>query len=169
MAFRNPSPSTSTPILGITDLATSGTVLYPFTIPQDADSIIAKIYLNSTWSAAGSAAVTIQTTEDGGSTWRDVSSTTIGNATVAATLGNQNAHFIPISCMGGVGGPKISNYVGSVAASTLVLGQTTASAIGTVSGLPMMGTFGRVQITYTSTITTGGINVVIYAPTQETR
>jgi len=167
MSFRN--PTASAPILGITDTATSGTVLYPFTIPTDSDSIVAKIYLNSTWSAAGSAAVTIQTTEDGGTTWRDVSSTTIGNATVAATMGNQNAHFIPIPCISDTGGLKLSGYVGSVAASTFVLAQTAASVVGQVSGMPMVSSLGRVQITYTSTITTGGINVVIYAPTQEYR
>ena len=169
MAFASPSAS-SHKIFSLADTSTAAaTTTYNFTIPQDSDGIIAKIWLASTWSASGTAAITIQTTEDGGSTWRDVSSTTVGASTVAAQVGNQNAHFIPINCISSVGGPKIANYVGSVAASTLVLTGTNASVTGTVSGLPMMGTLGRVQITYTGTISTGGVNVDIFAPTVELR
>lgn len=167
MSFRNPS-ATSSSIFNLTDVSTSGTVTQLFTIPQDADSIVAKVWLQSTWSASGTATVTIQTTEDGGSTWRDVAATTIGASTVAATFGNQNAHFIPIPCISG-NGRGIANYVGSVAASTLGLAAVNASAVGVMSAMPMISTLGRVQITYTATISTGGVNVQIFAPTQEYR
>ena len=167
MAYKSPSASSSSIIL-VTDLATSGTVNNLFTIPQDVDGIVAKIWLNSTWSAAGSALIYIQTTEDGGTTWRDVSVTSIGAATIAATVGQQNAHFIPIGCISG-SAQGIENYVGSVAASSLSAGTANASAVGAISGLPMLGTLGRIQITYASTITTGGINVQIFAPAGELR
>lgn len=165
MSFRGP---TSNSIFQITDVSTSGVIQNQFTIPMDADSIFAKIWLQSTWSATGTATVTIQTTEDGGTTWRDVTATTIGSSTVAASMGNQYAHLIPIPCISG-NGRGIANYVGSVAASTLALAAVNASAVGTASALPMLSVLGRVQIAYTATISTGGVNVQIFAPTQEYR
>lgn len=164
MAFKSPSASSNS-IFQVTDTATSGTVLYTFNIPSDVESCVAKIWLQGTWSASGTATIYIQTTEDGGTTWRDVSVTNIGASTVAASLNNTNAHFIPIFTQGGTDHGS-SNYVGSVAASTLSAGASTAaSAIGVASGLPFMSTLGRVQITYTATISTGGVNVQIFAPT----
>lgn len=167
MSFKSPSASSSS-IIQVVELNTSGTNNYLFTIPSDVDSICAKVWLNSTWNASGSAIVYIQTTEDGGSTWRDVSVTNIGAATVAATVGNQNAHFISIGCIG-QSTRGVSNYIGSVAASTLNLTQVNASAAGNTSGMPMLGTLGRISVVYTSTITTSGINVQIFAPTGELR
>lgn len=164
MAFRNPAAGASS-IFFLQDVSTAATTTtYLFTIPQDADSIMAKVYLNSTWNASGTATVTLQTSEDGGTTWRDVGATTIGASTVAATMGNQNAHFIDIGCIG-TSDRGTANYIGSVAASTLALAAVNASAVGTTSGMPMMGTLGRIQVTYTATITTGGLNVQIFAPT----
>lgn len=164
MAYRNPSASSSS-IFNLHDVSTAAaTTTYLFNLPQDAESAVAKIWLDSTWNASGTANIFIQTTEDGGTTWRDVSVTNIGASTVAATVGNQNAHFIPLNVLGGTD-HGTSNYVGSVAASTLSAGASApASAIGTASGVPLMSTLGRVQITYTSTITTGGVNVQIFAP-----
>lgn len=163
MAFRSPSAS-SAKILSVNDTATSGTVLYPFSIPQDAENCVAKVWLATGWSASGTATITIQTSEDGGTTFRDVAAVTVGASTVAATMGNQNAHFIPLWIIGGTD-HGVANYVGSVAASTLALAATNASAVGVTSGLPLMGTFGRVQIVYTATISTGGVLVDIFAPT----
>lgn len=162
MAFRNPSASSSS-VLNIHDVSTSGIITQNFTVPQDSESLCAKIWLDSTWNATGTATVFIQTTEDGGTTWRDVSVTQVGASTVAATVGNQNAHFIPLNLTGG-SDHGISNYVGSVAASTLTAGITNASMVGTVSGLPILGTLNRVQIAYTATITTGGVNVQVFSP-----
>lgn len=164
MALRNTFPTASS-IISVTDTATSGAVTYPFTVPQDCESIVAKVWLQSTWSASGTAIVFIQTTEDGGTTWRDVASTTIGASTVAASMGNQYAHFIPISLTANTDKGS-TNYVGSVAASTISLAAVNASAVGITSGLPMMSTAGRIQIQYTATISTGGVNVQIFAPTQ---
>lgn len=167
MAFASPSPS-SRKVISITDTATSGTVLYPFTIPQDSDSIVAKVWLQGTWSASGTATIVFQTSEDGGTTWRDVAGTTIGAATVAASMNNTNAHFISIACIGS-NAKGAANYVGSVAASSAGVTAVNASAVGTVTGLPMLGTAGRIQIVYTATISTGGVNIDVFAPTAEMR
>lgn len=165
MALSSPSAS-SRSILSIVDTATTGVVNYPFTVPQDAQSIVAKIFLSAGWSAAGSAIVYLQTSEDGGTTWRDMSATSIGTATVAASMNNTNAHFISIALAANVD-RGAANYIGSVAASTLALVAPAASVNGQTSGLPVLGTANRVQIAYTSTITTGGINVTVYAPTTD--
>lgn len=161
MAFASPSAS-SRKILSVTNTATSaGVTTYNFFIPQDADSIIAKF-----WTAAGfvptateSAKVTVQTTEDGGTTWRDVAAFTAQAAVV-----NDRAHFAPIPCIG-PNGRGVANWIGSVQASTLALAATASVATGIASGLPMMGTLGRVQIQITGTLDTGGVNVDIFAPT----
>lgn len=165
MALASPSAS-SRAILGVTDLATAGTILYPFTVPQDAQSIAAKVFLNSTWNASGSALVYFQTSEDGGTTWRDMAVISIGAATIAATMNNQNAQWLTIALAASTD-KGASNWVGSVAASTLSAGTPAASAVGVTSGLPVLGTANRVQITYANTITTGGINVFVYAPTTD--
>ena len=167
MAFKSPSASSSSIIL-VNELNTSGVQNYLFTIPSDVDSIMAKIWLDTTWNAAGSAIVYIQTTDDGGSSWKDVSATAIGTATVAAAMAKQNAQYISIGCIGS-SSRGITNYIGSVAASTLAAPATTASATGIASGMPMLSTLGRISIQYTSTITTSGINVQIFAPTGELR
>lgn len=165
MAFTNPSASSSA-IINVDETSTSGTKTYNFMIPQTAQSIVAKVFLDSGWSATGTCKVTLQTTEDGGSTWRDAAAVTVGGNIVAAGVGNQNAHFISIPVAGATG-RGIANYVGSVAASTLALAATSGSVIGLTSGLPMMSTLGRLQFDYTSTISTGGVNVTVYAPSTD--
>lgn len=166
MAFRNPSPTTGS-IFNLADTSTAAaTTTYTFTIPQDSQSLLAKVWLAGTYSSSGNTTITFQTSEDGGTTWRDAASTTIGGNITAATMNNQNAHFIDIGCIG-TSDRGVANYIGSVAASTLALAAVTGSAIGTTSGLPMLGTLGRVQVTYTATVSTGGVNIQIFAPTTE--
>jgi len=137
-----------------------------FTIPQDADQIIARFYTASNFTPTATNAVqaTIQTSEDGGTTWRDVAAWT-----TQAAIPVQNAHFQPIACAAWGAARGIANWVGSVAASTLALSATASVATGTISGLPMIGTLGRLQVTVTGTLTTGGVNVDIYAPTTQLR
>lgn len=168
MAFKNPTASGASSIFKVDDLNTSGVVNYLFTIPSDVDSICAKIWLDTTWNASGSAIIYIQTTDDGGTNWKDVSATAIGSATVPTAMAQANAHFINIGCIGG-SARGITNYIGSVAASTLTAPATVSSATGITSGMVMLSTLGRVSIQYTSTITTSGINVQIFAPTGEIR
>ena len=164
MAFASPSASSRT-ILSVRDTNTvAGTYNYNFTIPQDADMILAKVWLASGWSGANASQVTIQTSEDGGTTWRDVSNTNIGAATVAANMNNLNAHFISIACAGAGTQRGVANYVGSVAASSLIAATVASSAVGVTSGMPMVSTIGRVSVVL-GTTATGGVNVDIFAPT----
>lgn len=165
MAFQSPSP-TSRSVVAVHDTATSGAVAYNFTLPQDCQNAVAQVWLDSAWSATGSAQVFIQTSNDGGTTWYDVAMVQVGTS-VATYVGKFYSHFIPLALLGG-SDHGISNYVGSVAASTLSTGAAVAASInGTLSGLPMMGTLGRVYLIYSNTITTGGINVQVFAPTTD--
>lgn len=169
MAYASPSAS-SRSILSVNDVNTvAATYTYPFTIPQDADEIIAKISLASGWSSTGAANVTLQTSEDGGTTWRDVSNTNIGANTVAATMNNLNAHFIAIACANAGQGRGVANYIGSVASGSVLATTVSASAVGITSGLPMLGTLAQVRISLAATVATGGINVQIFAPTTQLR
>ena len=169
MAFASPSASSRT-ILSVRDTNTAAaTYNYLFTIPQDADEIVAKISLASGWSSSGAANVTIQTSEDGGTTWRDVSNTNVGANTVAATMNNLNAHFIAIPCACAGTQKGAANYIGSVAAGSVLATTVAASAVGITSGLPMLGTLGRVSLALAATVSTGGINVDIFAPTTQLR
>lgn len=165
MAFASPSAS-SRAIYSLRDTTTAAaSQTFTFNIPQDADSIIAKFWTTSNFTpqSTNAAQVTIQSSEDGGTTWRDVAA-----FTTQAVVLNQFAHFASIPCIGG-NGRGVANWIGSVAASTLALAATASVATGTASGLPMMGTLGRVQLTITGTLTTGGVNVDIFAPTTENR
>lgn len=164
MAFASPSAS-ARKILSVTDTATTGTATYNFTIPQDSDTLVAKFWTNTfTPTTTNAAQVTIQTTEDGGSTWRDVAA-----CTIQAAINNDKAHFAQIPCIGSAT-RGVSQWVGSVAASTLALAATASVVTGTTSGLPMMGTLGRVYINYTGTITANtGVNVDLFAPTTQIR
>lgn len=165
MAFATPSAS-SRAIYTLRDVTTAAaSQTFTFMIPQDCDSIVAKFWTaaNFTPQSTNAAQVTIQTSEDGGTTWRDVAAWT----TQAIVL-NQNAHFASIPCIGG-NGRGVANWIGSVAASTLALAATASVATGIASSLPMLSTIGRVQLTITGTLTTGGVNVDIYAPTTENR
>lgn len=165
MSFASPSASSRT-IYSLRDVTTAAaTQTFTFMIPGDADSIVAKFWTTSTFNpqSTNAAQVTIQTSEDGGTTWRDVAAWTC-----QAAILNQLAHFASIPCIG-TNSRGVANWIGSVAASTLALAATASVANGTASGLPMMGTLGRVQLTITGTLTTGGVNVDIFAPTSELR
>lgn len=165
MAFASPSPSSRT-ILSIRDTSTAAaSQTFLFTIPQDTDTIVAKFWTTGTFNpqSTNAAQVTIQTSEDGGSTWRDVAAWT-----AQAAIVNDKAHFQPIACMAGFN-RGVANWVGSVQASTLALAATASVANGVTSGLPMIGTLGRAQLTITGTLTTGGVNCDIFAPTTQLR
>lgn len=163
MAFRANS-ATAGRVLSVSNTATSaGSTTYNFTIPQDAQSIVGKFWTasNFTPTATNAAQVTIQTSEDGGTTWRDVAAWT-----TQAAIVNDSAHFVSIPVAGAVA-HGVANWIGSVQASTLALAATASVATGVASGLPMMGTLGRVQVTITGTLTTGGVNCDIFAPTSD--
>lgn len=116
----------------------AGGIPHTFTIPQDTDSIIVKLTASV---AGGGASTVLQTSDDGGTTWYDVGRTSI----VSNTGGAQNATWT----MGTVSSSGIATGInGFPTASVLSVGiaNTAASTLGAnqVSGLPILGTFGRV-------------------------
>ena len=165
MALSNPSP-TSRKIFSVSDTTIgSGSVAATFTIPQDATSILCKFWTgaNFTPNSTGAAKVTIQTTEDGGTTWRDVLGWTTGTA-----VANDNAHFQSVPVGGDLIGRGLSGWTGSVQASTLAPALVASVAAGAVSGLPVIATTGRVFIQYVSLVSVNsGVNVDIFAPTND--
>jgi len=142
-------------ILSVSDTGTSGTVSKPFNIPQDADSIVVRLYAGTFSGTSPTADVYVQTSEDGGTTWRDC----VHFSQITAAVALQNASFQPVSVAGAGGARGLTAYVGSVAAST--------AAAGVATGLPLLGTYNRVYIVYGGTIgTNSGINVDVLVPSQ---
>jgi hypothetical protein len=116
----------------------NGGIAHTFNIPQDSDTIVVKL----TASVAGAGVSTVlQTTDDGGTTWYDVARTSIVSNSAA---GGQEAWIAGFVNAGGMATAQnfsptnsiLSSGIRSTAASTLSQNQ--------VSGLPVLGTLGRV-------------------------
>lgn len=130
--------------------STAGGIAYQFTIPQDADNIVVKFQASI---LAGGASATLQTTDDGGTTWYDVARTSIvsnANATNAEWLSAPviGMGFRPTYGVASVGtGTAVSilSTIGTAAASTLSQKE--------FSGLPILSQRGRVFIRYTAAVT----------------
>lgn len=133
-----------------------GVVAKTFTIPQDSDNVVVKM----TASLVGATvSATLQTTDDGGTTWYDVARTgTVGvaNNTVAQWLS----------------APVVGMGIRSTTFASSILGSTSAAAastlgVNTVSGLPIMSQLGRVALIYTGNITTNdGVTVQVKVNSQ---
>lgn len=134
-----------TPQTGATSIA--GGVAKTFTIPQDADNIVVKLTASV---IAGGVSATLQTTDDGGTTWYDVArSSTVSNAntTTAEWLSVPviSSGVNPIVKSTANSGSILGGTIGSAAASTLAQRQ--------VSGLPIMSQQGRIFLIYTAAVT----------------
>lgn len=131
-----------TPQTGSTSVA--GGVAKTFTIPQDADNIVVKLTASV---IAGAVSATLQTTDDGGTTWYDVARTS-----VVSNANNTTAQWlsVPVNGFGVTAG--VSNTVGSV------VGQAPGSAAAStltsrqVSGLPILSQLGRVFLIYSAAV-----------------
>lgn len=133
----------------------NGVVAKTFTLPGDTDSVTVKL----TASIVGATvSATLQTTDDGGTTWYDQARTNtvaVANNTVAQWLtvptAGQGVRYIPGSVVGGV--------IGSAAASVLTANSS--------SGLPTLSTLGRVALIYSGNITTNnGVTVEVLTGNQ---
>lgn len=130
--------------------STAGGIGYAFTLPQDTDNIVVKFQASV---LAGGVSATLQTTDDGGTTWYDVARTSIvsnANATTAEWLnvGVNGLGFRPTQGVASVGtGTAVSvlSTTGSAAASTLSQKE--------FSGLPILSQQGRVFLRYTAAVT----------------
>jgi hypothetical protein len=166
MAFASPSAS-SRKILSVVDTGTSGTINYPFTIPQDSDTIVCKFWTGAQFpgALAGSATVFVQTTEDGGTTFRD-----LGAWAVTSVISNTNAHFQAFGAIASENNREALAWIGSVASGSTAPTSVASAAVGIPTGMTLMGTSGRVQVVYAGTVASNlGINVDIFAPTTQLR
>lgn len=132
--------------------STAGGVAHTFTIPQDTDNVVVKFRASI---LAGGVSATLQTTDDGGTTWYDVSRTSIisnANATTAEWLsapvvgyGFKSAVQAQTSAAGSTNVGVALNTIGSAAASTL--GQRENS------GLPILSPHNRIFLRYSNAVT----------------
>lgn len=131
--------------------STAGGVAHLFTLPQDCDNVVVKFTASV---LAGGASATLQTTDDGGTTWYDVARTSIvSNANNAVTAEWLSSPVVGI-------GLRNTNGVASVGTGTAVsvmatIGNAAASSLGSrdFSGLPILSQQGRVFLRYTAAVT----------------
>lgn len=129
----------------------AGGIAYQVTIPQDSDSVIVKF----TASVAGAGySATLQTTDDGGTTWYDVSRTSIVSNAINATA---------TWCMGQVNGLGIATAQNSFPTNSILsvgIRSTAASTLAAnqVSGLPLLSDKARVFVRITGDITDAAAN-----------
>lgn len=144
-------------VLSVTDTNTSGTANYLFTIPQDAQSIVVRLKTGATFTGTSPTLdCYIQTTEDGGTTWRDC----VNMGQLTAAVNNDSARFQVIPVAGAGGGRGLGAFIGSVQAST--------TATNVVTGLPLLSTTGRVFLKYGGTqLTNTNVLVDIFVNSQD--
>lgn len=129
----------------------AGGIAYPVTLPQDTDNVIVKF--TASVAGAGYSAV-LQTTDDGGTTWYDVSRTSVvsnANNTLATfCIGQVNGGGIATAQNGFPTASLLSVGIRNTAASTLAANQ--------VSGLPILSQQARVFVQITGNITDAAAN-----------
>lgn len=146
----------------------AGGIPHTFLLPQDCDNVVVKM----TASVAGAGvSTTLQTSDDGGTTWYDVARTSIvsnANATTAQWLS------VPVighgfrSAVQGQNSVAGSTNVGVILQNT---GSAAASSLGQYqqSGLPILGRENRVFNIITGNVTSAGSNtldVTVYTNSQ---
>lgn len=124
----------------------AGGVAHQFNVPQDTDNIVVKVISSV---VGGGASVTLQTSDDGGTTFYDIARTsTVSNGVpqwLSATTMSMGVNTKGIT----TGGSVLTGAIGSPAASTLGQNQ--------VSGLPILGIVNRVFVIYSGTPTVASI------------
>ena len=136
--------------------STAGGVAHTFDLPQDTENVVVKFTASV---LAGGVSATLQTTDDGGSTWYDVGRTSIvsnaNNAVTAEWLS------VPVAGFGYRGGNVVASTVATgsvilVSSSVLnTIGNAAASSLGShsYSGMPILSQRGRVFLRYTAAVT----------------
>ena len=126
---------------------------HTFDLPQDTAGIVVKFTASV---LAGAVSATLQTTDDGGTTWYDVARTSIvSNANNAVT-----AEWLTVPVAGTGFNSQVvaqNSVVGTtnVAIALNTIGSAGASTLGSkqVSGLPILSQRGRIFLRYTSAVT----------------
>lgn len=129
---------------GATSVA--GGVAKTFNIPQDTDNIVVKLTASV---IGGGVSATLQTTDDGGTTWYDVARTS-----VISNANNTTAQWLcaPVIAPGMNPVVKSTVNVGSIVGGTV--GSAAASTLGQreMSGLPIMSQTNRVFLQYSAAV-----------------
>ena len=128
----------------------AGGFAHAVVLPQDTDNVVVKL----TASVVGAYSATLQTTDDGGTTWYDVSRTSVvsnSNDTTATWCIGQT-----------IGGGMATAQNGFPTASILTVGirSTAASTLAAnqISGLPILSQTARVFVRITGDITDAAAN-----------
>lgn len=123
---------------------------YPFKLPQDTDNVVLKVLPSV---VAGGVSVIFQTSDDGGTTYFDVSRTSIASANGAGAapqlisvpvIGALN-RSVPTASLIAAGSLLAGVFNGSASASTLTSGQN--------SGVPILGIQNRAFLISTGNAT----------------
>lgn len=155
------------------NVGATSVVSQTFKIPQDADTIIVKVPVGSINGTAPLAAIFLQTTDDGGTTWYDiartpdVSQTSVNSANALWMVANVNGLGVRTTI-----NPTTSLLGGGMPGSILtVTGNASMRSLapGTMSGLPIMGPLGRIQISYAGTLVlNAGVQVKVLVNSDST-
>lgn len=139
-----------TPLTATGPASTAGGIAHAFTIPQDTDNVVVKLRASI---LGGGVSATLQTTDDGGTTWYDVARSSIVSNAIGAT-----AEWLSAPVIGA--GMRVTHGVASVGTGTAVsvlstIGTAAASSLGQkeFSGLPLMSTSNRIFLRYTAAVT----------------
>lgn len=155
------------------NVGATSVVSQTFRVPQDADNIIVKVPVASLSGTAPVAAIYVQTTDDGGTTWYDMAR--LPNVT-DTTIANAGALWasIPVNGFGlrTTQGPQVSVLGGGAGASILsITGNASMRSLAaqSQSGLPVLGPLNRIQISYAGTVATNTALQVQVKVNSETR
>lgn len=146
------------PLQGVLDVthtnqgttSTAGGWAYPFKLPQDTDNVLLKVLPSV---VAGGVSVIFQTSDDGGTTYYDVSRTSIASANavgaapqmISIPVVGALARTVPTGSLIAAGSLVAGVFNGAPAASTLASGQN--------SGIPIMGLQNRAFLISTGNAT----------------
>lgn len=132
--------------------STAGGVAKPFQLPQDTDNVVVK--LTASVKGGGVRAI-FQTSDDGGTTYYDVASTS-----VVSNANNTTAQWLNIPVIGhgfrsAVQGQNSVEGATNTAVALNTIGTAAASALGQSqqTGLPILGVQNRVFLVYSGSIT----------------
>lgn len=173
MGFRSPSPSSpGTTVLSITDTNTSGNQVYSVRLPLDLDSIIVKVWGNTSGTFSGTTPtcdIYFETTDystdsAGVQQWYSIinagqfTGTNAGDAGYP-TLSNARFFVIPASAAGSSRG---------ISSASVVVASLSAVGAGAQVGVPLLSRDLRVVLKYGGTIgNNSGVNVRVYAVSQK--
>lgn len=133
--------------------STAGGFAHAVTLPQDTDNVVVKL----TASVVGGYSAVLQTTDDGGTTWYDVSRTSVvsnsNDTTATWCIGQVNGGGMATAQNNFPTASLLTVGIRSTAASTLAANQ--------ISGLPILSQTARVFVRITGDITDAAANTYV--------